>query len=73
MENITRSITRKPAFITQKAHTKLSRLSKLLAKEKGVSAVTYIDAISIAILEATEKREQKSHEYKTETEQKVTA
>ncbi len=58
METMNKVITqRKPAFITAKAYKALPRLSKMLADEKGVSSVTFIDALSIAVAEAIEKRE----------------
>jgi len=47
----------KQVRVWEKAHDRLEELASLLAKEKGLTDVTFTDAVSIAILEAIDKRE----------------
>jgi len=59
METLTKSIVpveRKPAKLTEEAHNNLPELCRLLAQEKGVPSGTRIGALSLAILEALERR-----------------
>lgn len=57
MKTIHKSITnRRPAFIDTEAHQALPVLSEILTQEKGVN-ISYIEAASIAIKEATERRQ----------------
>lgn len=44
--------------ITEDAKKVLDELARIMAKEKGLSSVTLIDAASIAIQEAHERRTQ---------------
>lgn len=46
---------RVPAMVTVEAHAMLPTLCELMKTEKGMP-VNYIDAVSLSILEATEKR-----------------
>lgn len=53
---------RRPLMITENAHKELPRLCSILAQERGVSSVSMIDAASIAIKEALERRQAEKKE-----------
>lgn len=73
MKTIQKVINKRvPAFITPVAHSHLPLLCKVLAEEKGLSDITFLDAVSIAVLEAVERRAAEQKTRRTET-QKVTA
>jgi hypothetical protein len=73
MKHITKVISKRiPAFITPAAHSHLPLLCEAIAKEKGLSDVSFLDAASIAILEAVERRSVEQKTRRTERE-KVTA
>jgi hypothetical protein len=54
---------RKPAFITEQAHKALPKLAKLLTNEKGVN-ISYFEAVSLAIIEKTERMERREQRRK---------
>jgi hypothetical protein len=57
----------KQVRVWEKAHTRLGELSEKFAREKGLDSISFVDAASIAIIDALEKCEhpEESRDYYT--------